>query len=63
VEELAGALAQAPNFGEAPRRRLDAFEMLVLDGFQSGVSWLTTLRKREAFRRAFADWDVERITA
>jgi DNA-3-methyladenine glycosylase I len=35
--------------------------MLVLECFQSGLSWLTILRKREAFRRAFADWDVERI--
>jgi DNA-3-methyladenine glycosylase I len=39
------------------------FEMLVLESFQSGLSWLTILRKREAFRRAFADWDVERIAA
>jgi DNA-3-methyladenine glycosylase I len=39
------------------------FEMLVLESFQSGLSWLTILRKREGFRRAFADWDVERIAA
>jgi DNA-3-methyladenine glycosylase I len=39
------------------------FEMLVLESFQSGLSWLTILRKREAFRRAFDDWDVERIAA
>ena len=37
------------------------FEMLVLESFQSGLSWLTILRKREGFRRAFDDWDVERI--
>jgi DNA-3-methyladenine glycosylase I len=37
------------------------FEMLVLESFQSGLSWLTILRKREGFRRAFANWDVERI--
>jgi DNA-3-methyladenine glycosylase I len=37
------------------------FEMLVLESFQSGLSWLTILRKREGFRRAFADWDVARI--
>jgi DNA-3-methyladenine glycosylase I len=39
------------------------FEMLVLESFQSGLSWLTILRKREGFRRAFEDWDVERIAA
>ena len=36
-------------------RRL--FEKLCLEGFQSGLSWLTILRKREAFRRAFAGFD------
>lgn len=38
-------------------RRL--FEKLCLEGFQAGLSWLTILRKREAFRRAFAGFDVE----
>jgi DNA-3-methyladenine glycosylase I len=37
------------------------FEKLVLEGFQSGLSWLTILRKREAFRRAFAGFDFERV--
>jgi DNA-3-methyladenine glycosylase I len=37
------------------------FEKLSLEGFQSGLSWLTILRKREAFRRAFADFDFERV--
>jgi len=35
------------------------WEKLVLDGFQAGLSWITILRKREAFRRAFADFDPE----
>ena len=43
----------------ADDRRL--FEKLSLEGFQSGLSWLTILRKRENFRRAFEDFDVERI--
>ena len=43
----------------ADDRRL--FEKLSLEGFQSGLSWLTILRKREAFRRAFADFDFGRI--
>jgi DNA-3-methyladenine glycosylase I len=37
------------------------FEKLCLEGFQAGLSWLTILRKREAFRRAFAEFDVERV--
>jgi DNA-3-methyladenine glycosylase I len=37
------------------------FERLVLEGFQSGLSWLTILRKRESFRAAFADFDVETV--
>jgi DNA-3-methyladenine glycosylase I len=41
-------------------RRL--FEKLSLEGFQSGLSWLTILRKREAFRRAFANFDIEKLT-
>lgn len=34
------------------------FEKLCLEGFQSGLSWLTVLRKRPAFREVFADFDV-----
>ena len=37
------------------------YERLCLEGFQSGLSWLTILRKREAFRRAFAGFDPERV--
>ena len=37
------------------------FERLTLEGFQSGLSWLTILRKREAFREAFAGFQPERI--
>jgi DNA-3-methyladenine glycosylase I len=37
------------------------FEKLALEGFQSGLSWLTILRKREAFRRAFAGFDFRRV--
>jgi DNA-3-methyladenine glycosylase I len=36
-------------------------ERLCLEGFQSGLSWLTILRKREAFRSAFADFDPEHV--
>jgi DNA-3-methyladenine glycosylase I len=37
------------------------YERLVLEGFQSGLSWLTILRKREGFRAAFADFDIETV--
>jgi DNA-3-methyladenine glycosylase I len=37
------------------------YEKLVLDGFQAGLSWITILRKRDAFRRAFDDFDPEKI--
>jgi DNA-3-methyladenine glycosylase I len=37
------------------------FEKLSLEGFQSGLSWLTILRKREAFRRAFAGFDFSAV--
>ena len=38
------------------------FEKLVLEGFQSGLSWLTILKKRDNFRRAFHDFDAVRIS-
>ena len=37
------------------------FEKICLEGFQAGLSWLTILRKREAFRRAFAGFDIARV--
>ena len=37
------------------------YEKLVLDGFQAGLSWITILRKRENFRKAFHDFEPERI--
>ncbi len=40
-------------------RRL--FEKICLEGFQAGLSWRTILGKREAFRRAFAQFDYERV--
>jgi DNA-3-methyladenine glycosylase I len=40
-------------------RRL--FEFMVLEGAQAGLSWLTILRRRDGYRKAFADFDPERI--
>ncbi len=37
------------------------FEKICLEGFQSGLSWLTILRKRENFRKAFLDFDFEKV--
>ena len=39
------------------------FEKLCLEGFQSGLSWLTILRKRENFRAAFAGFEIGRVAA
>ncbi|MBI4081062.1 MAG: DNA-3-methyladenine glycosylase I [Candidatus Lambdaproteobacteria bacterium] len=39
------------------------FEFLVLEGAQAGLSWITILRKREGYRRAFAGFDPERVAA
>src|SRR6186997_3001606 len=40
-------------------RRL--FEMLILEGAQAGLSWITILKRREGYRRAFEGFDPERI--
>ena len=37
------------------------FEFLLLEGAQAGLSWLTILRKRENYRRAFADFDPRKV--
>jgi len=37
------------------------FELLTLEGAQAGLSWSTILKKREGYRKAFADWDVAKI--
>jgi DNA-3-methyladenine glycosylase I len=47
-----------------PVRGDDAlFERLTLEAFQSGLAWITILRKREAFRRAFDGFAIERVAA
>jgi DNA-3-methyladenine glycosylase I len=47
------------GFPERDSRAL--WEKLALDGFQAGLAWITILRKREAFRRAFQGFEPERI--
>ena len=51
------------EWGRPVRGTRRLFERLTLEGFQSGLSWLTILRKREAFRDAFAGFDPERVAA
>jgi DNA-3-methyladenine glycosylase I len=49
------------EWGVPSRDPRHLFELLTLEGAQAGLSWSTILRKREGYRRAFADFDVERI--
>lgn len=49
------------EWGKPVRTDTGVFERLCLEAFQSGLSWLTILRKRENFRRAFADFDIETV--
>jgi len=39
------------------------FEFLILESAQAGLSWITILRRREGYRKAFADFDVKKIAA
>ncbi len=49
------------EWGVPVRDERALFEMLVLEGFQAGLSWMTILRKRDAFRRAFDGFEPERV--
>ena len=39
------------------------FEFLVLEGAQAGLSWITILRKREGYRKAYDDFDVQKVAS
>jgi DNA-3-methyladenine glycosylase I len=49
------------EWGRPVRNDVRLFEKLCLEGFQSGLSWITILRKRENFRAAFAGFDLEAV--
>lgn len=49
------------EWGRPERDERALFEKLSLESFQSGLSWLTILRKREGFREAFAGFDIQRV--
>jgi DNA-3-methyladenine glycosylase I len=51
------------EWGRPVRDDRGLYERLVLEGFQSGLSWLTILRKRDNFRAAFADFEIEAVAA
>jgi DNA-3-methyladenine glycosylase I len=49
------------EWGRPVRDERGLYERLCLEGFQAGLAWITILRKREAFRQAFAGFDPERV--
>ena len=49
------------EWGVPERDSRGLWEKLMLDGFQAGLAWITILRKRDAFRSAFHDFDPERV--
>ncbi len=49
------------EWGRPVRDDRGLYERMVLEGFQSGLSWLTILRKRENFRAAFANFEIDRV--
>lgn len=51
------------EWGRPLRDERALFELLCLEGFQAGLSWITILRKRDAFRSAFAGFDVAAVAA
>jgi DNA-3-methyladenine glycosylase I len=51
------------EWGRPVHGESELFERLTLEAFQSGLSWLTILRKRENFRRAFDGFEIEKVAA
>jgi DNA-3-methyladenine glycosylase I len=49
------------EWGVPQRDSRALWEMLMLEGFQAGLAWITVLRKREAFRKAFKDFDPKKV--
>ena len=39
----------------------ELFELLILEGFQAGLSWITVLKKRDAFKKVFDNFDVQKV--
>jgi len=51
------------EWGRPVREETKMFEFLLLETFQAGLSWITVLNKREAFRKAFHSFDMHRVAA
>jgi DNA-3-methyladenine glycosylase I len=51
------------DWGRPVHDERELFEKLILDGAQAGLAWITILRKRDGYRRAFDNFDAERIAA
>lgn len=51
------------EWGHPTRDDRDLFELLILEGAQAGLSWETVLKKREGYRKAFHNFDVEKVAA
>ena len=51
------------DWGVPVRDERELFEKLILDGAQAGLAWITILRKREGYRRAYEGFDPERVAA
>jgi len=49
------------EWGVPLREDRDLFEFLILEGAQAGLSWITILKRRDGYRRAFENFDVERV--
>lgn len=51
------------EWGVPKRDDRELFELLILESFQAGLSWITVLKKREAFREAFDNFDVKKVAS
>ena len=49
------------EWGEPKYDDRELFELLILESFQAGLSWITVLKKRDAFRKAFDNFDVKKV--
>jgi DNA-3-methyladenine glycosylase I len=49
------------EWGQEGRGQRELFEAICLEGFQAGLSWITILKRREGFRRAFENFDIEKV--
>lgn len=61
IEDPVYAHYHDTEWGVPKTGEIDLFEKIVLEGFQSGLSWITILKKRENFRRAFDRFEPEKI--